>query len=72
MSSTYYLLAPGQFDALLFAELQYSYTLMSGGVNNSRLTGMTYPSGRSIGYNYAGGLDDTNSRVRIHPNSLKD
>jgi len=30
---------------------------MAGGVNNSRLTGMTYPNGRSTTYNYASGLE---------------
>src|SRR5204863_9974583 len=43
--------------------VQYSYTLMSGGVNNSRLTGMIYPNGRVIGYNYATGVDNTISRL---------
>jgi YD repeat-containing protein len=42
--------------------VQYSYTLMSGG-NNSRLTSMTYPSGRVITYNYATGVDTTISRL---------
>jgi hypothetical protein len=31
---------------------------MSGGVNNSRLTSMTYPNGRVISYNYATGVDN--------------
>lgn len=43
--------------------VQYSYALMSGGVNNSRLTGITYPNGRVITYNYASGLDNTISRL---------
>jgi len=43
--------------------VQYSYTLMSGGVNNSRLTSMTYPNGRVITYNYATGVDNTISRL---------
>jgi YD repeat-containing protein len=43
--------------------VQYSYTLMSGGVNNSRLTGFTYPNGRVITYNYATGVDNTISRL---------
>jgi RHS repeat-associated protein len=54
----------GAVNTVTSPNVQYSYTLMSGGVNNSRLTGMTYPSGgRSITYNYASGLDDTISRL---------
>jgi YD repeat-containing protein len=33
-------------------EVQYAYTEMSGGQNNSRLTGITYPSGYALTYNY--------------------
>jgi RHS repeat-associated protein len=49
-------------------KVQYTYTLMSGGVNNSRLTSMTYPSlgqqqRRVITYNYATGVDDRISRL---------
>jgi RHS repeat-associated protein len=44
-------------------KVQYSYTLMSGGVNNSRLTGITYPNGHAISYNYATGVDNTISRL---------
>src|SRR5207244_6613787 len=44
--------------------VQYSYTLMSGGVNNSRLTGTTYPNAfRVITYNYATAVDDRISRL---------
>ena len=45
--------------------VQYGYTLMSGGANNSRLTSMTYPNGKVLNYNYgtAGGLNDTISRL---------
>ena len=44
--------------------IQYSYTLMSGNVNNSRLTSMTYPDvHRVITYNYATGVDDRISRL---------
>ena len=32
-------------------KVQYAYTEMSGGVNNSRMTSMTYPNGRVITYN---------------------
>jgi RHS repeat-associated protein len=44
-------------------KVQYSYTLMAGGVNNSRLTGITYPNGRALTYNYATGIDNTISRL---------
>jgi RHS repeat-associated protein len=44
-------------------KLQYSYTLMAGGVNNSRLTSMIYPNGRVLNYNYATGVDNTISRL---------
>jgi hypothetical protein len=45
--------------------VQYSYTLMASGVNNSRLTSKTYPNSRVVTYDYgtSGGLDDTISRV---------
>ena len=38
-------------------EVQYSYTEMSGGANNSRLTSITYPNGYVLDYNYNTGLD---------------
>ena len=43
--------------------VQYAYTEMSGGQNNSRLTSMTYPNGRVLDYNYNSGLDSTISRL---------
>ena len=43
--------------------MQYAYTEMSGGQNNSRLTSMTYPNGRVLDYNYNSGLDSTISRL---------
>jgi YD repeat-containing protein len=43
-------------------EVQYAYTEMSGGVNNSRLTSITYPSGYVLNYNYTG-FDNTISRL---------
>src|SRR5260370_3444811 len=45
--------------------VQYGYTLMAGGVNNSRLTSMTYPNGKVLNYNYgtSAGLNDTISRL---------
>jgi RHS repeat-associated protein len=44
-------------------KVQYSYTVMAGGVNNSRLTSMTYPNGRVLNFNYATGVDNTISRL---------
>jgi hypothetical protein len=43
--------------------VQYAYTEMSGGVNNSRLVSMTYPNGRVLNYNYASSVDNTISRL---------
>ena len=42
--------------------MQYGYSALDGN-NRSRLTSMTYPNGRVIGYNYANGLDSTISRL---------
>src|SRR5579885_1348460 len=36
---------------------------MAGGANHSRLTGIIYPNGYTVSYNYASGLDDTLSRL---------
>ncbi len=44
-------------------EVQYGYTEMSGGQNNSRLTQVVYPSGYAVYYNYASGLDSNISRL---------
>jgi RHS repeat-associated protein len=44
-------------------QVQYGYTLMSGGQNNSRLVSMTYPNGRVLNYNYASGVDSAVSRL---------
>ncbi len=43
--------------------VQYAYTEMSGGQNNSRLVSMTYPNGRVLNYVYNTGLDSTISRL---------
>jgi len=43
-------------------EVQYAYTEMAGGANNSRLTSITYPSGYVVNYNYTG-FDNTISRL---------
>jgi len=44
-------------------EVQYSYSLMSGGTNNSRLTSITYPNGYVLDYNYSTGVDNNISRL---------
>jgi RHS repeat-associated protein len=43
--------------------VQYAYSLMSSGANNSRLTSITYPNGYALSYNYNTGLDSTISRL---------
>ena|GEM_PF-2414997 len=43
--------------------VQYGYTQMAGGQNNSRLVSMTYPNGRVLNYNYNNGLDSNISRL---------
>ena len=43
--------------------VQYAYTVMSGGQNNSRLTSITYPNGKVLSYNYNSGVDSTISRL---------
>src|SRR5579884_2597628 len=43
--------------------VQYAYTEMSGGQNNSRLVSMTYPNGRVLDYNYNTGPDSNISRL---------
>ncbi len=60
----------GEYQALTGAvnlsttpEVQYAYTEMSSGQNNSRLTSMTYPDGRVLDYVYDTGLDSAISRV---------
>ena len=45
-------------------KVQYAYSFAaSGSTNHSRLTTLTYPSGRALTYNYASGLGDTLSRL---------
>ena len=43
--------------------VQYAWTEMAGGQNNSRPTSMTYPSGYVVNYNYGAGLDSSISRL---------
>ncbi len=44
-------------------KVQYTYSEMSAGANHSRLTGIVYPDGMTLSYNYASGLDDAISRL---------
>ncbi len=44
-------------------KVQYTYSEMSGGANHSRLTGIVYPDGMTLSYNYASGLEDAISRL---------
>ena len=43
--------------------VEYTYSEMAGGANHSRLTGVVYPDGKVLTYNYASGLDSTISRL---------
>jgi RHS repeat-associated protein len=43
--------------------VQYAYSEMSGGANNSRLVSMTYPNGRVLTFNYNTGVDSAISRL---------
>jgi YD repeat-containing protein len=43
--------------------VQYTYSEMAGGANHSRPTGLVYPDGFTVGYNYASGLDSAISRL---------
>jgi RHS repeat-associated protein len=44
-------------------KVQYAYSEMPSGANHSRLTGMTYPNGRSLAFNYASSLNADISRL---------
>jgi hypothetical protein len=43
--------------------VQYAYSGMASGANNSRLTSMTYPSGRVLNFSYNTGIDSSVSRL---------
>ena len=53
----------GAVNTATTPEVQFAYTELAGGQNNSRLTSMTYPNGRKLDYVYNAGLDSTISRV---------
>src|SRR5205085_7988864 len=44
-------------------KVQYGYSQMSGGANNSRLTTLTYPNGRILHFVYNSGTDNSISRL---------
>jgi hypothetical protein len=50
-------------------KVQYTYTEMSGGANHSRLTSMVYPTGFTVNYSYASGIDANISRLSSLTNS---
>jgi len=53
----------GSVDTDTSANVQWTYTDMGSGVNNSRLTNLTYPNGRVLDYHYTTGIDDSLSRI---------
>jgi len=53
----------GAVDTSTTPKVQYWYTEMAGGVNNSRPVSMTYPDGTVLNYNYSSGVNDRISRV---------
>ena len=53
----------GAVNTSTTTSVQYAYSEMVSGANHSRLTSMTHPNGRVIGYNYATGLDSNISRL---------
>ena len=61
--TTEYQSVSGAVDLATTPSVQYAYTEMAGGQNNSRLVSMTYPNGRVFDYNYNSGLDDSISRL---------
>jgi len=61
--STEYQSHTGTVDPASTPKVQYAYSEMAGGVNNSRMISMTYPNGRVISCNYAPGVDDAISRL---------
>jgi hypothetical protein len=56
-------LLPGSVNTSTTPKVQYAYTELASGVNNSLPTSMTYPSGYALSYSYASGLDASISRL---------
>jgi len=55
--------ASGAVNTSTTPVVQYAYAEMAGGVNNSRLTSITYPDGYVLTYNYSSGINNTISRL---------
>jgi len=62
--------ASGAVNTSTTPKVQYAYTEMAGGVNNSRLTSITYPDGYVLTYNYASGINNTISRLSSLSDSM--
>jgi RHS repeat-associated protein len=60
---TEYQAVTGAVSTTSSPKVQWSYNLMAGGANNSRLLSITYPNGRVLNYSYNTGLDTTISRI---------
>ena len=60
--TTEYQATTGTVNTSTSPKVQYVYVDLAGGANNSRPTGMTYPSGYALSYTYGTGLDTTVSR----------
>jgi RHS repeat-associated protein len=50
-------------DTATTPKVQYTYSLRSGVTNHSRITGIVYPNGRVVSYDYGTGLNDSISRL---------
>jgi RHS repeat-associated protein len=61
--TTEYQAVSGSVNVSSTPKVQLAYTEMSGGVNNSRQTSMTYPGGYVLNFNYSSGLNDSISRL---------
>jgi RHS repeat-associated protein len=55
----------GPVNTATTPKVQYAYSEMANGANDSRLISMTYPDGRVIRYNYGPGVDDAISRLTL-------
>ena len=53
----------GSVNTSTTPKVQYAYSEMASGVNHSRLTSMTYPSGYVLTSNYSSGLNSSISRL---------
>ena len=61
--TTEYQSTAGTVNTTTTPNVQYAYTQMANGVNNSRQVSMTYPNGRVLNYNYNTGIDNSISRL---------